>query len=70
MDDRRPGIVIWLNAGMMPPPTSAGLVKRGWYALMGAFASAFETPTNIGDHESLEAGEAQMEEKLKWSRLR
>ena len=73
MDDRRPGITIWLNPSVVPPPTPAGPVKRDWYALIGAFASAFATPTRMGDHlklESLEAGGALVEEELKWRWLR
>ena len=70
MDDRKPGIEIWLNPGVVPPPTLAGPVKRDWYTLMGAFASAFAMPTCMGDHESLEAGEAPVEEELKWKWLR
>ena len=68
MDDRRPGIAIWLN--LSPPPTPPGSVKRDWYELMGTFASAFGTPTRIGDHESLEAGEPRVEEELNWTWLR
>ena len=66
VDDRRPGILIWLNPGVVPPPTPAGPVKRDWYMLMGAFASASATPTCMGDHESLEAGGARVEEE--WTR--
>ena len=36
---------------------------------MGAFASAVAMPTCIGDHESLEAGEALVEEDFKWKWL-
>ena len=60
----------WLNPGMVPLPTPAGPVKRDWYALMGAFALAFATPTRVGDHESLQAGGALVEEELKWMWLR
>ena len=70
MDVRRPGIIIWLNPGVVSPPTPAGPVKRDWHALMGAFASAFATPTRMGDHESFEAGEALEEKELKWRWLR
>ena len=70
VDDRRPGIMIWLNPGLVPPPTPAGRVKSDWYTLNGAFASAFATPTAMGDHESLEAGGALMEEEWKWMWLR
>ena len=68
MDDRRPGIdiriVIWLEPGVVPTPTPAGPVKRDGYALMGAFALAFPTPTCMKDHESVEAGRAQMEDEF------
>ena len=70
MDDRRPGLNIWLNPGMVPPPTPAGPVKGDWYTLMGAFASAFATATCMGDHESIEAVEALVEEELNWRWLR
>ena len=58
-----------LNHDVVPPPTPAGPVKRDQYALMGAFASAFATPTCMEDHESLEAGGALVEEELKWKWL-
>ena len=66
MDDRSPGLSIWLDPGVVPPPTLAGPVKRDWYMFMGAFAFAFATPTCMGDHESLEAGGALVEGELKW----
>ena len=46
------------------------LLKRDRYTLMGAAASAFATPTYMGDHESFEAGEALVEEELKGMWLR
>ena len=70
MDDGEPRIAIWLNPGVVPLPTLAGPVKRDLYALIGAIALAFATPTRIGDHESLEAGEGLVEEELKWRWLR
>ena len=45
--------MIRLNPGVSPPPTPAGPVKRDWYTLMGAFASAFATPACTGDHEGI-----------------
>ena len=48
MEDRRPGIAIWLNPGVVPPrtrilPLDASLHLRGeWYTLMGACASAVQ----------------------------
>ena len=62
--------MIGLNHGVVPPPTPAGPLKRDWYALMGAFAWAFATPTCMGDHESLQSGEALGEEDLRWRWLR
>ena len=59
-----------LESGAVPPPTPAYPVKRDWYTLMGAFASAFGTPTCIWDHEFLEAGEVRVEEKSNWRLLR
>ena len=70
MDDRRPGLSIWLNCGVVPPPKPAGPVTRDGNALMGAFASVFATPTRMGDQESLEAGGALAEQELKRRRLR
>ena len=29
-------MTMWLNPGVVPPPTLAGPIKRDWYALMGA----------------------------------
>ena len=62
--------MIWLNPGVVPLPALAGPVKRDGYTFMGAHASAVVRPTCLGDHESLEAGEALVEEqlKLKWLR--
>ena len=37
---------------------------------MGAFAMAIATPTRVGDHKSLEAEGALVEEDLKWKWLR
>ena len=70
MADRMPGIIILLNPSVVPPPTQASPVKRDWCALMRAFASAFATPTRMGDHESLDPGGALVEEELKWRWLR
>ena len=72
MDDRRPAIAIWLNPGVVPPPTPA--VALGCITALGrrllyvngriCFGSA--TPTCMGDHKSLEAGGALVEMKRKW----
>ena len=61
---------MWLNSSVVPPPTLAAPVKRDWYTSMGAFASAFATPTCMGYHNSLEAGGALVEKELKWKWLR
>ena len=61
MDDGNSGIEIWLNPGVVPLRTPAGPVKREWYTLMGAFASAVGTPTCMGDHGFLEGGEVLVE---------
>ena len=61
---------IWLNPVVVPSATPEGPIKRDWYALTGAFASAFATPMRMGDHVSLEAGGALVEEELKWKWLR
>ena len=76
MDDRRPGIAILLNPGVVPPPTPA--VPLGGITALGegpvhvngriCFSSAM--PTCMGDHESLEAGGALVEVKWKWMWLR
>ena len=58
--------MIWLNPGVVPPPTLAGPVKRNWYRLIGAFASAFATLTYMGGHELLEAAVARVGEDLNW----
>ena len=60
---------VWLNHGVVPPPTPAGPVKGEWYALMAVFAPPFATRTRMGDHESLDTGEALVEEELKWKWL-
>ena len=72
MHARSPGFGSWLNPGVLHPPTPAGPVTRDWYTLMymGTFAAAVAAPTCMGDHESLEAGEALVEDELKWKWLR
>ena len=76
-DDGRPGTEIWLNPGVVPPPTTPAVplgcisvLGGDWYTLMGAFALAFATRRCMGDHKSLEAGGALMEVKWKWMWLR
>ena len=76
VDDRRPGIAIWLNPGVVPPPTPAvavgcitALGTRPVY-VNGRICFGSITPTCMGDHESLEAGGALVEIKWKWMWLR
>ena len=54
--------MIWLKPSVVALPTPASPLEGGWCTLMGAFASAFATPTRIGDHESLEARGGGVEE--------
>ena len=61
MDDRRPGIVIWLNPGCGASAHTDRPRKTGWVCFNGPFASLFATPTRMGDHEALEAGGALVE---------
>ena len=68
MDDSRPGLSIWLNPGVVPPPTQADPIKRDWYTLIICFGIA--TPTCMGDHDLLGATEAVVEEDLKWQLMR
>ena len=70
VDDRNPGMAIWLKPAVAPPPTPAGPLKSDRYALVGAWALAFATPTRMGDHESLEAEGLLVEEELKSKWLR
>ena len=74
MDDTRPVILIWLNSGVVPPPTMAvalGLLplKSLVYVIRRiCFGSA--TPSCMGDHKSLEVGGALVQVKCKWMWLR
>ena len=76
MEDRRPGIAIWLNPGVMPPRTPA--VTLGCITALdmrmlhgnGRVCFGSATATCMGDHESLEAGGVLVEEELKWKWLR
>ena len=72
VNDRR----IWLKPGVVPPPTPAvalgcitALGRRPVY-VNGRVAFGGATPTCMGDHESLAAGEALVEVKWKWMWLR
>ena len=70
MDDKRPGIAIWLSPGVVPVPTPAvalGLLPlRGLVYVQGRICFGCGTPTCMGDHKSLEAGGALVEVKWKW----
>ena len=67
MDDRRPGTAIWLNPGVVPPPTPA--VGHRLVHVNGGICFGSATPTYTGDHKSLEAGGALVGEDLKWKWL-
>ena len=74
--DRRPRTAIWLNPGVVPPPTPAvalgciTALERRMVHVNGRICFGSATPTCMGDHESLEAGGALVEEGLKWKWLR
>ena len=71
-----PGIAIWLNPGVVPPPTPAvalgciTALERRIVHVNGRICFDTATPTRMGDHESLEAGGALVEEEFKWKWLR
>ena len=76
MEDRRPGIAIWLNPGVVPPPTPAvalgciTALERRMVHVNGRICFGSATPMCMADHEYLEAGGALVEEELKWKWLR
>ena len=76
MEDRRLGIAIWLNPGVVPPRTPAvalgciTALERRMVHINGRICFGSATPTCMGDHESLEAGGVLVEEVLKWKWLR
>ena len=76
MEDRRPGIAISLNPGVLPPRTPAGplgcitALERSMVHIDGRIFFGSATPTCMADHESLEAGGVLVEEELKWNWLR
>ena len=62
-----PELRIWLNTGVVPPPTPAvafgcitALGRRPVY-VNGRICFSSATPTCMGDHKSLEAGGALVE---------
>ena len=76
MEDRRPGIAIWLNPGVVPPPTPAvalgciTALERRRVHVNWRICNGSATPMCMGDHESLEAGGLLVEEELRWKWLR
>ena len=76
VEDRRPGIAIWLNPGVVPPRTlavSLGCItalERRMVHVNGRCCFGSATPTCMGDYESLEAGGVLVEVKWKWMWLR
>ena len=72
----RPRIAIWLDPGMVPPPTLAvaleciSALERRMVHVNGRICFGSATPTGMGDHESLEAGGALVEVKWKWMWVR
>ena len=67
-----PELRIWLNPGVLPPPTPAvalGCITalgRGPVYVNGRICFGSTRPTCMRDHESLEAGGALAEVKWKW----
>ena len=76
MEDRRPGIAIWLNPGVVPPRTPAvalgciTALERRMVHVNGHICFGSATPTCMRDHESLEAGRVLVDVKWKWMWLR
>ena len=76
VEDRRPGIAIWLHPAVVPPATPAvalgciTALERRMVHVNGRICFGSATPTCMGDHESLEAGGALVEVKWKWMWLR
>ena len=76
VEDRRPGIGIWLNPGVVPPRTPAvalgciTALERRTVHVNGHIFFGSAAPTSMGDHESLEAGGVLVDVKWKWMWLR
>ena len=76
VEDRRPGIALWLNAGVVPPRTPAvalgciTALERRMVHGNGRICFGSATSTCMGDHESLEAGGVLVEVKWNWMWLR
>ena len=68
--------MIWLNPGVVPPPTPAvalgciTALERRMVHVNGRICFGSATPTYMGDHGSLEAGGVLVEEEWKWKWLR
>ena len=60
---------MWLNPGLVPPPTTPAVVHRLVH-VNGRICFGSATLTCMGDNESLEAGGVLVEEDLKWKWLR
>ena len=76
VQDRRPGIAIWLDPGVVPPriPVVAlgriTALERRMVHVNGRICFGSATPTCMGDHESPEAGGLLVDVKWKWMWLR
>ena len=76
MEDRKPGIAIWVNPGVVPLRTPAGALgcitalERSMVHVNWRICFGNAMPTCMGDHESLEAGGVLVEGELKWKWLR
>ena len=76
VEDRRPGIRIWLNPGLVPPRTPAvalgciTALERRMVHVNGRICFGSATPTCMGHQESLEAGGVLVDVSRKWMWLR
>ena len=76
VEDRRPGIAIWLNDGVVPPCTPAvalgciTALERRTVHVNGRICFGSATPTCMGDHESVEPAGVLVDVKWKWMQLR
>ena len=76
VEDRRPGIAISLNPGVVPPRTPAvplgciTALERRMVHVNGRICFGSSTPTCLGDHECVEAAGVFVEVKWKWMWLR
>ena len=63
VEQRRPGVAIGLDPVVVPPPTPA--VSHRLVDVSGRICFGSATPTCMGDHKSLEAARALVEEEWK-----